>query len=316
MQDHDTQDHHADEPIVPVGEGDGSAHPTVTDVEPTANQRSQTSDTVSTAVVESKGGMQMPRLGLGTWQLDDDVAAEMVAAAIEMGYRHIDTAQMYGNERGVGTGIARAGVPADELFVTTKVDNANHEPDALAESVEQSLERLGVDRVDLLLIHWPVEWDRISATMAALANVHAGGLTRHIGVSNFTIEQLEKVATMAPIEALQVECHPFFQQDELRAWCVDHGWAFTAYSPVAQGDVFDDETLSGIADAHGVTASAVALAWLIQLDSVAAIPRTSSVDHLRDNFSALDLRLSDDEIASIDALPARDRLVDPGFAPW
>ena len=159
--------------------------------------------------------------------------------------------------------------------------------------------------------------DRIAATMAALANVHADGLARHIGVSNFTIEQLDEVTKMAPIEALQIECHPFFQQRELQAWCVEHDIALTAYSPVAQGAVFDDDTLTGIAEAHDTNPGAVALAWLLTRDHVCAIPRTSSADHLADNFAALDVELDEDEIARIDALDDPDgRIVSPPFAPW
>ena len=306
-----------DAPPVPVAEGESTPHATVTDAEPTARQDSQMSDTVFTPIVESKGGMQMPRLGFGTFQLEPDTAERMVAEAIEVGYRHIDTAQMYQNEEAVGKGLVASGVSTDEIFVTTKVDNDNHEPEALVESVEASLEKLQLDHVDLLLVHWPVHYDRIAATVAALANVHAGGMTRHIGVSNFTIEQLEQVKGMAPIEALQVECHPYFQQRELLDWCVENDFALTAYSPVAQGKVFDDDVLSEIAEAHGSNPGAVALAWLMQRDHVCAIPRTSSSDHLADNFAAVELELGDDEIARIDDLDdAHGRIVSPPFAPW
>ncbi len=288
-----------------VPEDDSSPHDTVDRPEPSPGVEA----------VTSHGGMSMPRLGFGTWQLDPDVATEMVASAIDVGFRHIDTAQMYENEEGVGKGIARSGVSADDLFITTKVANENHEPEALRESVEKSLGRLGVDRVDLVLVHWPVEYDRIAATMAALANVHAGGLTRHIGLSNFTVEQLDEVESMAPVENLQVECHPTFRQDDLRRWCVDHDWTFTAYSPLGQGEVFDDDVIADIAERHDCTPSAVALAWLNSLDKVAAIPRTSSADHLQDNWDSQTIELDADAITAIEGL-AETRLIDPDFAPW
>ena len=289
-----------------VAEGDATAHDTVGHGEPGDG---------GVGHVTGHGGLEMPRLGFGTYELEPDVAQRMVEAALEVGYRHVDTAQMYENEEAVGRAIAASGVPADDVFLTTKVSNEHHEPEALRTSVERSIERLGVERVDLLLVHWPVEFDRVSATMAALANVHAGGLARHVGVSNFTVEQLERVATMAPLEALQVECHPLFRQDELRRWCRAHEWVFTAYSPVARGEVFDEEAMTEIADRLGSTASAVALAWLLGLDGVAAIPRTSDEEHLRDNWDARLLELDDEAREAIEGLDER-RLVDPPFAPW
>ncbi|WP_420451330.1 aldo/keto reductase [Ilumatobacter sp.] len=287
-----------------VGEADSSEHDTVGRGEPGA-----------TPAVTSRGSMSMPRLGFGTYELEPDDAERMVTAALDVGFRHVDTAQMYGNEEAVGRAIAASGVSADDVFVTTKVSNDHHEPHALQESVERSIERLGLEHVDLLLIHWPVDFDRVSATLAALENVHAAGLTRHIGVSNFTVEQLDEVASMAPLEALQVECHPFFRQDELRRWCRDHDWAFTAYSPIARGEVFDDEVMAEIAERHDCTPSAAALAWLLTLDGVAAIPRTGDVDHLRDNWSAREIELDADALDAIAGLDER-RLVDPAFSPW
>ena len=290
-----------------VTENDSADHPTVG----APVRRFDDQPTVVT-----NRGLAVPSLGFGTWQLDDDTAARMTERAIDIGYRHIDTAQMYRNEGGVGSGIAASGIDRDELFLTTKVDNDAHEPDDLVASVERSLDLLKTDHVDLLLIHWPVHYDRISATLAALAQVHAAGLARHIGVSNFTIDQLDHVKDMAPLEVLQVECHPFFQQRELRRWCVENDWVFTAYSPIAQGQVFDSEELGELAERVGCSPAQLALAWLIGLDNVTAIPRTSSSDHAAGNFDAATIDLGDEVRSAIDQLDRGDRLVDPDIAPW
>ncbi len=261
-------------------------------------------------------GIRIPRLGLGTWQLDAEQAEESVGAALEIGYRHFDTAQMYGNESGVGAAIDGSGVARSDVFVTTKIDNHNHEPDDLVRSVEESLQQLRLDHVDLLLVHWPVHWDRIGATMAALAQVQAGGLARHIGVSNFTIEQLEAVADLAPLQVLQAECHVYFQQRELRRWCRENDWAFTAYSPLAKGAVIGDRALADVARSHDVEETGVALAWLLAQDGVSAIPRSTDLDHLEANWHALTIDLTADELDWIGRLDRGDRLIDPDFAPW
>ncbi len=292
---------------VPVPEGDGSPHPT-------ADRAPR--DFGGQPVVTMPSGDPVPKLGLGTYQLDTDQAAELVEAALDLGMRHIDTAQMYGNEQGVGIGIERSDVARDDVFLTTKVDNHNHEPGDLVRSVEESLERLGTDHVDLLLIHWPVEIDRMAATLDTLAEVQASGRAHHIGVSNFTRAQLDRFSPNAPLEVLQVECHPLFQQHELRAWCVDHGWALTAYSPLAQGEVMDDETLTTIADEHGVTPAQISLAWLLAQPQVNTIPRTTSIDHLRSNWAALDVELSRDDLVRLTGADRDQRVVDPDFAPW
>jgi len=292
---------------VPVPEGDRSDHPL------RGGEPFRFGDQ---PVVETPGGLRVPKLGLGTYELEGDQCREMVAEALELGVRHIDTAQGYGNESGVAAGIAASGVPRDEVFVTTKVDNDNHDPGELTQSVEASLERLDTDHVDLLLIHWPVHWETINATLNTLAQVQGSGMAHHIGVSNFTIEQLDQVAHLAPLEVLQVECHPFLQQRELRSWCVDAGWVFTAYSPVARGAVMDDETLVEIAVARSTSPATVALAWLLAQDGVIAIPRTGDPEHLRANWEALSLELSSDELARIDQLDEGRRLIDPDHAPW
>jgi 2,5-diketo-D-gluconate reductase B len=289
-----------------VGEGESRPHPTLDTASPSFGE----------PTVATPGGLVMPKLGVGTYELAGRTVVDIVRAALDRGVRHLDTAQMYGNEADVAAGIAESDVDRRDVFITTKVANDRHEPDEMVRSVEESLDRLDTDHVDLLLVHWPVQWERMGATMATLAQIQAGGLARHVGVSNFEIDQLEHVAGLAPIEVLQAECHPFFQQEELRGWCRARGWIFTAYAPLAQGAVLDDPTLRQIGAAHDVSPAAIALNWLLAQDGVVAIPRTSSVEHLDADLAALDLHLSADELAAVAALDAGERKVDPDFAPW
>lgn len=261
-------------------------------------------------------GAVMPRLGLGTWQLSPSEAEHAVGAALEAGFRHIDTAQMYGNEAAVGAAIEASGVERNDVFVTTKVANDRHAPGALVASVHESLEALRTDHVDLLLVHWPVDFDQAAATADVMAQVQASGLAAHIGLSNFTVDQLSVVARFAPFEVLQAERHPFFPQPELVEWCRRNDWAFTSYSPLARGRIFDDDTIAAVAADHGVTPAAVAIAWQLCDDVVAVIPRSSAPDHLRDNWAARDLDLTGDDMAALSSVRTDERLVDPDFAPW
>ncbi len=263
-----------------------------------------------------RSGREIPRLGIGTWQLSESEAATMTASALELGVRHIDTAQSYENEQGVGVGLERAAVDRADVFVTTKVADDNHEPAQLVSSVERSLERLGTDHIDLLLLHWPVDYDRIGATIAAMVQVQAAGLAHHLGVSNFTVDQLDNVEQFAPFEVLQVECHPFLQQSQLRTWCREHDWVLTAYSPLARGDVLNSAVLDKIAEAHDVTPVQVTLAWLLSLDGVLAIPRTGDEEHLRENWKAREIDLDEAALDAIAKLEDGRRLVDPEQAPW
>ncbi len=293
-------------PKVLVDEGDSTEHPTVDAVARFGDQ----------PTVSLPSGLAIPKLGFGTWQLEGDDARRMVSAALDAGYRHIDTAQMYGNEGEVGRALNDSGIARSEVFVTTKVGNDRHEPHDLVASVEESLESLDTDHVDLLLLHWPTHWDRVAATLSTMAQVQASGLARHIGVSNFTLDQLRDVSEFAPIEVLQVECHPYLPQQALRDWCVEHDWAFTAYSPIARGEVIGDDTIAAIADAHGADAAAITVAWLLSKPQVTAIPKTANEKHLESNLAALAIELTDDEIARIDELDEGRRLVDPESAPW
>ncbi|MGB3734125.1 MAG: aldo/keto reductase [Ilumatobacter sp.] len=266
--------------------------------------------------VRLPSGATIPAFGLGTWELEADEVSEIVGAALDLGVRHVDTAQMYGNEADVGRAIAASDVERSEVFLTTKVANDRHGPDELRASVEESLEKLRTDHVDLLLIHWPVDFDRMDETLAALASVHEDGLASHLGVSNFTREQLDRSVDLAPLEVLQCECHPFLQQVDLRAWCADHGWGFTAYSPLARGEVFHSDVLDDIAAEKDVSSGAVALAWLLAQPQVVTIPKTTDAEHLEENCSALTIELDQLELDRISGLEEGRRLVDPDFAPW
>ncbi|MBW3561036.1 MAG: aldo/keto reductase [Actinobacteria bacterium] len=260
-------------------------------------------------------GFAIPKLGFGTWELTGDECYDAVRHALELGYRHIDTAQAYGNESEVGRAIADSGVDRDDLWVTTKIWRTNLRPDDVRRSTERSLQELGLDQVDLLLIHWPSDEVPLEQTLAAMDDLREAGRTRAIGVSNFTPTLVEEALGLAPILCDQVEYHPYLAQTELRDLCVQNDLMLTAYSPLAKGRVPGDETLEEIGDAHGRSAAQVVLRWLLQQDNVVAIPRSSSADHREANLDVFDLELSDDEIGRIDDLAGGRRLIDPAFGP-
>lgn len=262
------------------------------------------------------GGTAVPALGFGTFRLTGATCERSVRHALDTGYRHIDTAQMYRNEDRVGAAIAASGVDRADLFLTTKLDNGNHAPDAVRATTEASLRSLRTDYVDLLLVHWPVGDTPLETTLDAMMLLRDQGKVRHIGVSNFTPELIERAVAHAPIFANQVEYHPFLGQDDLIGLAREHEHLLTAYAPLARGRVLGDDTLRAIGDDHGATPTQVALAWLIGQDHVSAIPKATSPAHIASNFGALDISLSDEEIARIRALERRQRLVDPPFAPW
>jgi 2,5-diketo-D-gluconate reductase A len=253
------------------------------------------------------GDVAMPVIGLGTWQLDDGAAQPLVEKALELGYRHIDTAQAYRNEQDVGAALAATGVPRDEIFLTTKVWVDQFAQGDLQRSVEGSLKRLKVPRVDLLLLHWPKPKPALAETMAALNDVHARGLTRAIGLSNFPSTLLEEATKLsdAPIATDQVEYHPYLSLKTLIAKAHDLGTSITAWSPLAQGKVATDPVLVEIGQAHGKTPGQVTLRWLIQ-QGVIAIPRTSNPARIEENFDILDFALTEDEMASIHGLARPD----------
>jgi len=259
----------------------------------------------------------MPVLGLGTWQNDDaETCAESVQTALEMGYRHADTAQAYGNEDAVGDGLAAADVDREEIFLATKVWISNLAHDDVLATTEQSLDDLGVDSVDLLYVHWPAGEYDAAETLAAFDELYEQGKVDNVGVSNFEPRHVEEAMEVldAPLFANQVEIHPFLQQEELRAHAEEHDYELVAYSPLARGAVFDSDVLTDIADGHGVSTAQVSLAWL-RHHGVTAIPKATSRDHIADNFESVDLALSESEIERIDAIERVDRRVDPDFGP-
>jgi 2,5-diketo-D-gluconate reductase B len=255
-------------------------------------------------------------LGFGTYGLPEDSVQATVRHAIEVGYRHIDTAQMYRNEAAVGRGIATSGIARDQLFVTTKIQRDQAARDDVHRAARESLDRLGVGHIDLLLLHWPAE-DIVpmEETLTALSEVRDAGITAHIGVSNFPAPMLERAFDVAPIVTDQVEHHPYLAVDAIRQVLDRRGGFLTAYSPIAKAKVLDDPVLQQIGRRHDATETQIALAYLLQKGNTAVIPRSSDPDRIAANFAAGAVRLSDDDRARIDGLARGQRLVDPEFAP-
>lgn len=264
-------------------------------------------------------GARIPAIGLGTFQLSGETCRTMVAEALRIGYRHIDTAQAYGNEEAVGAGIRDSGVPREEIFLTTKVWPDDFRAGALERSMDQSLKRLRADHVDLTLLHWPSRDVPLAETLAALGAVRESGKTRHAGISNFTVALIREAVDEAsmPLVTDQVEYHPFIDQGPVLGELRRHGMALTAYAPIAHGRVIGEPTIEEIARRHGKTSVQVALAWLIAQDGVIAIPRTSKVERLAQNFDVFDLDLSDEEMRALHGLARPDgRIISPtGLAP-
>jgi len=259
----------------------------------------------------------MPMLGLGTWENDDPAqCAESVTTALNAGYRHVDTAQIYGNEAAVGDGIAAADVDREDVFLASKVWIDQLAPDDVIASTRESLDKLGVDSVDLMYVHWPAgEYDP-AETLPAFAELRDEGLIDRIGVSNFEPEHLD-AATDALGEtpfANQVEMHPLLRQEELREYAEVNDVELVAYSPLARGGILDEPTVSEIAGRHGVSAAQVSLAWLRE-KGVTAIPKATGEDHIRDNLASLTLELDDEDVAAIDNLGRTDRQLNPDFGP-
>jgi 2,5-diketo-D-gluconate reductase B len=263
------------------------------------------------------GGAKIPAIGLGTWELRGRSCARLVEQAIKLGYRHIDTAQVYENEREVGEGIRACGVRRDELFVTTKVWTTHFAPHDLERSTKDSLAKLRLTEVDLLLLHWPNPQVPLAETLGALAHVKRLGMARHIGVSNFTVALLDQAIAGCdePLVCNQVEYHPYLDQTKVLQACAHHGVALVAYSPIAKGRIKNDRTLARIGANHGKSAAQVCLRWLVQ-QSVAAIPRTSRIERLSENIEIFDFALSDEEMQQISAMgSAAGRITNFGFAP-
>ncbi|MFB6073783.1 MAG: aldo/keto reductase [Haloarculaceae archaeon] len=245
----------------------------------------------------TRAGTSVPVVGLGTWQMSTDTAYRAVSTGLELGYRHVDTAQLYENEDGVGRAIAESDVDRESVFLTTKVDPSNRTVADIVASTRASLDRLGVDRVDLLLIHWPHPLADLETVMRGLDAARNRGLTRHIGVSNFGRDRLDRArrAADAPIFTDQVLFHPWWPQRDLLRYCQREGVALTAYSPLASGALVGDDTLESIGARYGKTTAQVALRWATQHENVLTIPKSTSRDHLAANLDIFDFRLTRDE---------------------
>jgi diketogulonate reductase-like aldo/keto reductase len=262
-------------------------------------------------------GARIPSIGLGTWQLHGRTCTRIVEQALRLGYRHLDTAQAYENEREVGDGLRASGVRRDDVFVTTKVWTNHFAPHDLERSAKESLVRLRMPEVDLLLLHWPNPHVPLAETMGALAHAKRMGLTRHIGVSNFTVALIEEAikACPEPLVCDQVEYHPYLDQAKVREACARNGMGLVAYSPVAKGKVKGDALLSRIGRIYRKSAAQICLRWLVQ-QNVAAIPRTSRVERLSENLDIFDFELTEEEMEQIFQLATPGgRMTDFGFAP-
>lgn len=262
-------------------------------------------------------GVQVPPIGLGTFELKGEEGARAIREALDVGYRHIDTAVRYGNEREVGAAIRAAGVPRDQIFVTTKVWFDRLAPEEVAKSTAESLERLQLDHVDLLLVHWPSRDVPLGETLAAFGEQKAAGRTRLIGVSNFTVALLREAIDVygADLFADQVEYHPFLGQDKVLAACRNAGMLMTAYLPLARGTVFQSDVLQRIGRVYGKSAGQVALRWLIQQENVAAIPKSSNPANMKANLDIFDFELTLAEMRQVAELNTSRRMTNVAWAP-
>jgi 2,5-diketo-D-gluconate reductase A len=260
----------------------------------------------SIPTIELNDGHSIPQLGFGVFQIDPEDTAEAVTRALEIGYRHIDTAEMYGNEKEVGQAIADSGLDRDEIFVTSKLNNGYHEPDEARKAFEKSLSELGFEHLDLFLIHWPLptlyDGDFVS-TWKTLEAFQADGRARSIGVSNFQVAHLERLAAEADVTPAvnQIELHPYFQNSEVRAHGEEHGIHTEAWSPIAQGEVLDDAAIAEVAEKLGRSPAQVVLRWHIQRGTI-VFPKSSTPERMQENFELFDFELDDDDVAKLDAL--------------
>jgi len=260
-------------------------------------------------------GNKMPALGLGTYTLTGQACVKGINDAIAMGYRHIDTAEMYDNEAEVGQGIKDNGIDREDLFVTTKIWHTHLKKDDFISATHTSLKKLQLDYVDLLLIHWPNEEVELRETLEALMEMQQEGKAKNIGVSNFTINMVEEAASIAPIVCNQVEYHPYLDQSKMLDTLRNRGLKLTAYSPIGKGKVMDDDDMKAIGDKYGKSPAQVTLRWHMQQDIVAAIPRSSNSDRRKQNLDVFDFELTEDEMQTILAKRGSERLINPEFAP-
>jgi 2,5-diketo-D-gluconate reductase B len=262
--------------------------------------------------------LDLPAMGLGTsGSTDPEECAESVARALDAGYRHVDTAQMYDNEAYVGEGIRASEVDRSEVVLATKIHPDNLAPGDVTRTARESLDRLGVDYVDLLYVHWPTSAYDPERTLPAFDELRDEGVTDYVAVSNFTPDLLDEAREIldSPVAAHQVECHPLLRQDELRAYARDHGHHLVAYTPLGRGEIFDDPTLVDVAERHDASVAQVCLAWAMAQDTVVPIPKATG-DHIEENLAARDLELDDEDLRRIADIDREHRVIDPDDAPW
>jgi 2,5-diketo-D-gluconate reductase B len=257
----------------------------------------------------------IPAIGFGTWRLSGRECSDGVADALAAGYRHVDTASMYGNEGEVGQGLRSSGVDRGDVWLTTKVWPEDLAPDRLRASLERSLRELGTDYVDLYMIHWPNPRIPLTVTLEAMTALRDEGRTREIGVSNFPSAQFREALDLAPVIVNQVEYHVYLDQSEVLEVCRERDVELTAYRPLGKGQVTSDPVIAEIAAAHGATPAQVALAWLVGQERVSAVPKASSPERRRENLAAMDMELNPEERARIDALPKDRRAVETDWSP-
>lgn len=263
-------------------------------------------------------GIEIPKLGLGTWKSKGQDCQNAVCEGLKMGYRHIDTAQIYDNEEAVGAGINDSGITRSDIFLTTKVWRDKVGKSDLQNSVEESLGKLKTDYVDLLLLHWPVNDVPLEEQLDALQNVQKQGLTKLIGVSNYPVDLLKRVREELNVDIAtdQVEYHPFLTQDNVLGYLKDKGMFLTAYSPLAQGEVLQNTTLKEIGLKYGLNPVQVAILWEYQQENVVTIPKSDKIEHMKSNLEAIEQELSEEDMQKISELQSpKGRLIDPDFAP-
>ncbi|HLN22258.1 MAG TPA: aldo/keto reductase [Bacteroidales bacterium] len=241
----------------------------------------------------------MPVIGLGTWEMTGNRCVNSVLSALEMGYRHLDTAQIYGNEREVGTAIKNSGLRREEIFLTTKVATSNLVPARIRKSFAGSLEKLGTDYTDLLLIHWPTESMNLEECLTTMFELRNEGFVRHVGVSNFDPLMFRKSLSIGPVLTNQVKFTPYHEEFANHRIAVDNDKIITAYSPLGRGGIVKDKILENIGEKYGKTAPQISLRWLIQLGNVSVIPKASSAEHQRENMEIFDFELDQEDMEAI-----------------
>lgn len=261
------------------------------------------------------GSSRVPSLGLGTWQLQGDACRRAVADALELGYRHVDTAQAYDNEEDVGRGLRDSGVDRSDVWITTKLWTEDKSADEVRRDLDGSLRSLGIDVVDLVLVHWPAHNVSNEVALEALFEARERGKVKEVGVSNFTPKLMVRASKVGPIAVNQVEYHPFLSQRVLLEHCRREGIVLTAYCPLARGTVSDDPTLQEIARRYDKTPAQVALRWLLEQPKVSAVPKASKPEHRRANLDIFDFELTDDEMRKVFDLSRGERLIDPEWSP-